>query len=56
MNDMNETVTVSSLRLYADDTTQYGVDNNPSLLQFTLNKDMESISSWLDYNYLQANG
>ena len=56
MNDMNETVVVSSLRLYADDTTQYGVDNNPSLLQFTLNKDMESISSWLDYDYLRANG
>ena len=53
---MNETVTVSSLRLYADDTTQYGVDNNPFLLIYTLNKDMESISSWLDYNYLQANG
>ena len=56
MNDMNETVTVSSLRLYADDTTQYDVDNSPFLLQYTLNKGMESISSWLDYNYLQANG
>jgi len=56
MNDMNETVTVSSLRLYADDTTQYAVDNSPFLLQYTLNKDMESISSWLDHNYLQANG
>ena len=55
MNDMNETVTVSSLRLYADDTTQYALDNNPFLLQYT-NKDMESISSWLEYSYLQANG
>ena len=56
MNDRKETVTVSSLHLYAEDTTQYGVENNPFLLQYTLNKDMESISSWLDYNYLQANG
>ena len=56
MNDMNETFTVSSLRLYADDTTQYEVDSSPFLLQYTLNKGMESISSWLDYNYLQANG
>lgn len=56
MNDMNETFTVSSLRLYAGDTTQYEVDNSPFLLQYTLNKGMESISSWLDYNYLQANG
>jgi len=39
MNDMNETVTVSSLRLYADDTTQYAVNNNLFLLQHT-NKDM----------------
>ena len=55
MNDMNETVTVSSLRLYADDTTQYALDNHPFLLLYK-NKDMESISSWLDYSYLQANG
>ena len=56
MNDRNETVTVSSLHLYAEDTIQYGVENNPFLLQYTLNKDVESISSWLDYNYLQVNG
>ena len=49
-------VTVSSLRLYAVDTAQYAVGNSPFLLQYTLNKDMERISSWLDYNYLQANG
>ena len=30
MNDMNETVSISSLRLYADDTAQYEVDNSPS--------------------------
>ena len=56
MTNMNETVPVSSLRRYADDTTQYAADNSPIVLQYTLNKDMESISSWLDHNYLHANG
>ena len=56
MTDMNETVPVSSLRRYADDTTQYAADNSPIVLQYTLNKDMESISSWLDHNYLHVDG
>ena len=57
MNDMNETVTVSSPSLYADDNTQYAVANSPFLLQYTLNRDVESISSWLEYNnYLPADG
>ena len=56
MTDMDETVPVSSLSLHADDTTQYAADNSPIVLQYTLNKDMESISSWLDDNYLHADG
>ena len=56
MNDMNEAVNDSSLRLYADDTTQYIADKSPTVLQFSLNQDMERLSSWLDHNYLQANG
>ena len=56
MNDINEAVNDSSLRLYADDTTQYMADKNPTILQFSLNQDMERLSSWLDHNYLQANG
>ena len=55
MNDMNEAVNDSSLRLYADDTTQYMADKNQTVLQFSLNQDMERLSSWLDHNYLQAN-
>ena len=47
-------VTVSSLRLYAVNTAQYAVGNSPFLLQYTLNKEMEGISSWLEYNYFQA--
>ena len=56
MTDMDETVPVSSLSRHADDTTQYAADNSPIVLQYTLNKDMESVSSWLDHKYLHANG
>ena len=56
MNDKNEAVNDSSLRLYADDTTQYIADKSPTVLQLSLNQDMERLSSWLDHNYLQANG
>ena len=57
MNDMNEAVIdSSSLRLYADGTTQYVADKNPTVLQSSLNQDMERLSSWLDHNYLRANG
>ena len=55
MNDINETVTVSSLRLYADDTTQYTADYSPVVLQHLLNYDMEKLSSWFASNYLQVN-
>ena len=56
MNDMSEAVNDSSLRLYADDTTQYIADKSPTVLQFSLNQDMERLSSWLDHNHLEANG
>ena len=46
----------SSLPLHADDTTQYAADNSPFVLQYTLNKDTERISSWSDHNCLKANG
>ena len=42
MNDLNETVTVSSLRLYADDTSQYTADYSPVVLQHLLNQDVEN--------------
>ena len=47
---------MTPLRLYADDTTQYIADKSPTVLQFSLNQDMERLSSWLDHSYLQANG
>ena len=52
---VNETVTVSSLRLYVDDTTQYTADYSPVVLQHLLNHDMEKLSSWFASNYLQVN-
>ena len=55
MNDKNEIVTVSSLRLYADDTTQYTAGYSPVVLQHLLNQDMERLFSWFVPNYLQAN-
>ena len=55
MNDINETVTISSLRLYADDTTQYTADYSPVVLQHLINQDMERLSCWFVSNYLQAN-
>ena len=56
MNDKNEIVTISSLRLYADDTTQYTADNSPVVLQHFLNQGMRRLSSWLVLNDLQVNG
>ena len=55
MNDINETVTISSLRLYADDSTQYTADYSPVVLQHLINQDMERLSCWFVSNYLQAN-
>ena len=55
MNDLNENVTVSSLRRYADYLIRGGYQPNCASIQ-SLNKGMESISSWLDRNYLHANG
>ena len=54
MNDINEAVTVSSVRFYADDTTRYTADYSPVVLQHLLNQDKEKPSSWFSSNYLQA--
>ena len=56
MNDTKEAVIDFSLGLYADDTTQYVADKNPTVLQSSLNQEMERLSSWLDHNYPRANG
>ena len=44
--DLNFSVQVSSLRLYADDTTTYASNTNISALELSLNQDLENLSCW----------
>ena len=55
MNDMNESVITTSLRLYADGTTQYASDSSPAILQYSLSQDTHNLSKWLHKNFLQSN-
>ena len=54
-NDLNYFITNTSLRLYADDTTQYASDVSPMVLQFVINSDLGELSSWFIINFLQIN-
>ena len=53
--DLNLVVQVSSLRLYADDTTTYASDTNTSALELSLNQDLHELSSWFSSDYLSVN-
>ena len=55
MNDINDIDIKSSLRLYADDTTQYESDICPAVLEYSLNQDIIKLSDWLNRNYLHIN-
>ncbi|KAL9965454.1 hypothetical protein ACROYT_G029256 [Oculina patagonica] len=55
INDLNFVVQVSSLRLYADDTTTYASDSNTTALELSLNQDLDKLSSWFSSNYLSIN-
>ena len=46
VNDLNYFITNTSLRLYADDTTQYASDVSPMVLQFVINSDLSVLSRW----------
>ena len=52
INDLNFSVQLSSLRLYADDTTSYASNTDISALELSLIKDLENLSSWFASNYL----
>ena len=54
-NDLNYKVSNTSLRLYADDTTEYASDVSPMVLEYTINEDLKIVSSWFDSNYLKRN-
>ena len=55
INDLNCSVQLSSLRLYADDTTAYAFNTDISALELSLNKDLENLSSWFAANHLSVN-
>ena len=55
INDLNFWVPNVSLRLYADDTTAYLSDVSPTILEFSFNKDLQTLSSWFESNHLTVN-
>ena len=55
INDLNFCFPIVSLRLYADDTTAYMSDVSPTILEFSFNKDLQTLSSWFESNHLTVN-
>ena len=55
INDLNYGITNTSLRLYADDTTEYASDVSPLVLEYVINCDLSILSSWFRQNYLEIN-
>ena len=55
INDLNYKVPNTSLRRYADDTTEYASDVSPMVLEYTINEDLKIVSSWFESNYLKVN-
>ena len=53
--DLNLVVQVSSLRLYADDTTTYSSATNTAALELSFNQDLLKLSTWFSSNYLTVN-
>ena len=45
----------SSLKIYADDTTEYASDPSSIALQYIINADLKQLSTWLVINYLNLN-
>ena len=44
VSDVNDSINISSLRLYADDTTQYAANMCSMTLEFNLNQDIKNLS------------
>ena len=55
INDINFFIDNVSLRLCADDTTEYFADQSPMVLEFTINSELDTISNWFTSNYLTVN-
>ena len=45
VNDLNYFVFNTSLRLYADDRTEYAFEPSPMVLQYVINSDLSVLSS-----------
>ena len=55
INYLNFCVPNVSLRLYTDDTTAYLSDVSTTILEFSFNKDLQTLSSWFEFNHLTVN-
>ncbi len=55
VNDLADAVTKCTVSLYADDTTIYCSDVDPSRVQLSLNTDVERIATWIEANGLRMN-
>ena len=48
INDINYNISNTSIRLYADDTTDYASDISPMVLEYTINLDLDCLSRWFE--------
>ena len=55
LNDLNFAGQISSLHLYADDTTTYASDRDIVTLEISLNQDLNILVTWFSQNYLTVN-
>ena len=55
INDINFFIDEVSLRLYADDTTEYLADVSPMVLEFKISRELHILSEWFTLNYININ-
>ena len=55
INDLNFFIKDVSLRLYADDTTEYCANQCPVSLQVIVQSNLDILISWFKSNYLRVN-
>ena len=53
VNDLNYFVSNTSLRLYADDRTEYAFEPSPMVLQYVINSDLSVLSTRFEPNYVK---
>ena len=55
INGLNFVSRTTSLRLYADDTTDYALHKNPIILERNVNQDLVVLHRWFNQNFLEIN-